>query len=145
MAAGVIFNLISKSGANQWHGAAYNYIENDAFNARSFFDPQKPRQRYDNYGGAVSGADHQEQDVLLFQRGPDGQSQSVDHYNHYAYSGYAAGGFRPDGLWSDIRSHNRKAFPEQYYSIGPVRFRRKQNPGLLPLASLLESPTTTAF
>jgi hypothetical protein len=52
---GDVFNLISKSGANQWHGAAYNYIENDAFNARSFFDPTKPRQRYDNYGGAVSG------------------------------------------------------------------------------------------
>jgi hypothetical protein len=52
---GDVFNLISKSGANQWHGAAYNYLENDAFNARSFFDKTKPRQRYDNYGGAVSG------------------------------------------------------------------------------------------
>ena len=52
---GDVFNLISKSGTNEWHGAAYDYIENDAFNARSYFDAQKPRQRYNNYGGAVAG------------------------------------------------------------------------------------------
>ena len=52
---GDVFNLISKSGGNQWHGAAYEYLENDALNARSFFDQQKGRQRYNNYGGAVSG------------------------------------------------------------------------------------------
>ena len=52
---GDVFNLISKSGANEWHGAAYEYDENDAFNARSYFDATKPRQRYNNYGGAVGG------------------------------------------------------------------------------------------
>jgi hypothetical protein len=52
---GDVFNLISKSGANQWHGAAYEYLQNDALNARSYFDGQKARQRYNNYGGAVSG------------------------------------------------------------------------------------------
>ena len=52
---GDVFNLISKSGGNQWHGAAYEYLENDALNARSFFDQQKGRVRYDNYGGAISG------------------------------------------------------------------------------------------
>ncbi|MGA1996361.1 MAG: carboxypeptidase regulatory-like domain-containing protein, partial [Bryobacteraceae bacterium] len=52
---GDVFNLISKSGANQWHGSAYDYLQNDDLNARSFFDTQKPRQRYNNYGGSVSG------------------------------------------------------------------------------------------
>jgi hypothetical protein len=52
---GDVFNLISKSGSNQWHGAAYEYLQNDALNARSYFDGQKARQRYNNYGGAVSG------------------------------------------------------------------------------------------
>jgi hypothetical protein len=52
---GDVFNVISKSGANQWHGSAYDYLQNDALNARSFFDIQKPRQRYNNYGGSVSG------------------------------------------------------------------------------------------
>jgi hypothetical protein len=52
---GDVFNLISKSGANQWHGSAYDYLQNDDLNARSFFDTQKPRQRYNDYGGSVSG------------------------------------------------------------------------------------------
>lgn len=52
---GDVFNLITKSGANQWHGAAYDYLQNDALNARSFFDGKIGRQRYNNFGGAVSG------------------------------------------------------------------------------------------
>ncbi|HEX4166231.1 MAG TPA: TonB-dependent receptor [Bryobacteraceae bacterium] len=53
---GAIFNVISKSGANQWHGSAYEYFENDALNARSFFDGAKAaRVRYDNFGGSVAG------------------------------------------------------------------------------------------
>jgi hypothetical protein len=53
---GAIFNVISKSGANQWHGAAYEYFENDALNARSFFDGSSAaRVRYDNFGGSVAG------------------------------------------------------------------------------------------
>jgi Carboxypeptidase regulatory-like domain len=53
---GAIFNVISKSGANQWHGSAYEYFENDALNARSFFDgTSAARVRYDNFGGSVGG------------------------------------------------------------------------------------------
>jgi len=52
---GDVFNIISKSGGNQWHGSAYDYLQNDALNARSFFDQKKGRVRYNDYGGAVSG------------------------------------------------------------------------------------------
>lgn len=53
---GAIFNVITKSGANQWHGAAYEYFENNALNARSFFDgASAARVRYDNFGGSVAG------------------------------------------------------------------------------------------
>ncbi len=55
---GAVFNQITKSGSNAWHGAAYEYFQNDALNARSYFDAPNqaiPKLRYDNYGGAVSG------------------------------------------------------------------------------------------
>jgi hypothetical protein len=53
---GAVFNQISKGGTNQWHGSAYEYFQNDALNARSFFDGKTvPRQRYDNFGGSVGG------------------------------------------------------------------------------------------
>src|SRR5207237_1322255 len=52
---GAVFNQISKGGTNQWHGALYEYIQNDAFNARSFFDRTVGNRRYHNFGGAVGG------------------------------------------------------------------------------------------
>jgi hypothetical protein len=54
---GNVFNLISKSGTNQFHGAAYEYFQNDALNARSYFNNSgaKARQRYNYFGGAVGG------------------------------------------------------------------------------------------
>lgn len=52
---GAVFNQISKGGTNQWHGSAYEYFQNDALNARSFFDTKVARQRYDNFGGSISG------------------------------------------------------------------------------------------
>jgi len=54
---GAVFNQISKGGTNDWHGAAYEYFQNNALNARSFFDGGigAPKLRYDNFGGSVGG------------------------------------------------------------------------------------------
>ena len=52
---GAVFNQISKSGSNTWHGTAYEYFQNDALNARDFFAPTVPFQRYNNFGGSISG------------------------------------------------------------------------------------------
>jgi hypothetical protein len=52
---GAVFNQISKGGTNQFHGSVYEYFQNDALNARSFFDKKVSRQRYDNFGGAIAG------------------------------------------------------------------------------------------
>jgi Carboxypeptidase regulatory-like domain len=54
---GNVFNLISKSGTNQFHGAAYEYFQNDALNARDYFNPTGPkaRQRYNYFGAAIGG------------------------------------------------------------------------------------------
>jgi hypothetical protein len=51
----VVYNQISKSGSNQWHGSAYEFLQNNAFNARSFFSPSVPLTKVNNFGGSVSG------------------------------------------------------------------------------------------
>ncbi len=51
-------NVITKSGTNQWHGSAYEYIQNTALNARGFGDaaPQpKSVEHWNTYGGSVGG------------------------------------------------------------------------------------------
>ncbi len=56
---GILFNQISKGGANNWHGAAYEYNQNDAYNARPYdFQPgtiNKNRVRFNNFGGSIGG------------------------------------------------------------------------------------------
>jgi hypothetical protein len=55
---GVIFNQISKGGTSQFHGSAYDYLQNDALNATQFgfvSQPAVPFLRYNNFGGSVGG------------------------------------------------------------------------------------------
>ncbi len=54
--SGGIVNAITKSGTNQIHGAAYEFVRNSAFDARNFFDQKDiPPFHRDQYGGALGG------------------------------------------------------------------------------------------
>jgi hypothetical protein len=53
---GSVFNVILKSGTDRFHGSAYDSVQNDAFNARSYFNNgAKAKVRYNYFGGAVGG------------------------------------------------------------------------------------------
>ncbi len=53
---GNVFNLISKTGSSQWHGVAYEYLQNDDLDARDYFNSgAKARVRFNNFGGSFSG------------------------------------------------------------------------------------------
>ena len=55
---GLHINLVSKSGTNQLHGAAYDYVQNTALNANQFLaSPGSPKQiqHYNQYGFDVGG------------------------------------------------------------------------------------------
>jgi Carboxypeptidase regulatory-like domain len=52
---GAVFNQISKSGTNQFHGSAYEYWQNDVMNASGFYTHTVPTLRYNEWGGSVGG------------------------------------------------------------------------------------------
>lgn len=54
-AAGAVTNVILKSGTNSIHGAAYEFFQNTALNARNFFDARVSAIRYNYFGGNVGG------------------------------------------------------------------------------------------
>ena len=52
-------NLLTKSGTNQFHGTAYEFVRNDKFNANTYFNnlagTTRPLLRYNDYGFTVGG------------------------------------------------------------------------------------------
>jgi hypothetical protein len=53
--AGVAFNLVTKAGTNQFHGAAFEYFRNDALDARNTFSPTNTELRFNDFGYNVGG------------------------------------------------------------------------------------------
>ncbi len=56
--SGSVVNLITKSGTNQLHGSLYEFLRNNAFDARNYFaDPHAPAPelRLNQFGGTLGG------------------------------------------------------------------------------------------
>src|SRR4029079_8776112 len=48
-------NVVTKSGSNAFHGSLFEYVRNDKFDARNFFDREKNPLRLNQFGGSVGG------------------------------------------------------------------------------------------
>lgn len=53
--SGAVVNAITKSGTNQLHGSAWEFVRNDTFDARNFFSLVVPKLRRNQFGGALGG------------------------------------------------------------------------------------------
>jgi hypothetical protein len=54
-AAGSVVNVQLKSGTNSFHGAAYEFLQNNDLDARSFFNPTVAPVHYNYFGGNIGG------------------------------------------------------------------------------------------
>ena len=54
-ASGGVMNVVIRSGSNEFHGAAYEFLQNSAMNARSFFIPKLGHLAYNYVGGNLGG------------------------------------------------------------------------------------------
>ncbi|MBS1815953.1 MAG: TonB-dependent receptor [Acidobacteria bacterium] len=52
--AGGVINMVSRAGTNKYHGTAYEFLRNDAFDANNYFTGVS-RLRYNQFGGTFGG------------------------------------------------------------------------------------------
>ncbi len=88
-------NVITKSGTNQWHGSAYEFIQNTALNARGFYNSKGPKavEHWNTYGGSVGGPVIKNKlfFFFLYQRNP--ASSPTSGLYTYPTAAMAAGNF----------------------------------------------------
>lgn len=76
---GGIISMVTKSGTNEWHGSAFEFLRNDDFNANTFFNKANglPRDvlKRNQYGGTAGGPI--KKDKFFFFVGYQGQRLSA--------------------------------------------------------------------
>jgi hypothetical protein len=80
--AGGQINVITKSGANRFHGSAFEFLRNTAFDGTNYFSSIKDDHKQNEFGGTIGGpikrdklfffADYQGNRVILGQSGGTG-------------------------------------------------------------------------
>jgi hypothetical protein len=53
--AGAVVNVVTRSGTNEWHGGAFEFVRNRVFNARNTFSPVQDFLKRNQFGAFVGG------------------------------------------------------------------------------------------
>jgi hypothetical protein len=53
--SGAAINVTTRGGTNEYHGALWEYLRNDIFDARNFFSPDVTMLRFNNFGWNAGG------------------------------------------------------------------------------------------
>ncbi|MFZ0302134.1 MAG: carboxypeptidase regulatory-like domain-containing protein [Terracidiphilus sp.] len=95
---GAFFNTVTRSGTNHFHGTAYEYLRNNDFDARNYFDvtPGAPAFHQNQFGASVGGPI--KRDRMFFFGNYEGFRQLVpnDEYNLVPNSDQESGNFSAD-------------------------------------------------
>jgi hypothetical protein len=65
-AAGANVNLATKSGSNELHGAAFEFLRNNVLDSREVFATTRPQFRYNDFGGTIGGPIKKDKTFWLF-------------------------------------------------------------------------------
>jgi len=95
---GAFVNVVTRSGTNQFHGTAYEYLRNNDFDARNYFDVTKstPPFHQNQFGVSVGGPI--KQNKIFFFANYEGFRQLVpnDNYNLVPTATQESGNFSSD-------------------------------------------------
>src|SRR5689334_1703672 len=81
---GTVVNVVTRSGTNQFHGSAYDFLRNDKLNANNFFNNEAGVKiapvRWNNFGATIGGPIKKDRTFFFFDY--EGTRSSVAHTNN---------------------------------------------------------------
>ena len=54
--SGSVLNVVTQSGTGAWHGGVFEFLRNNALNAKGYFDPTTADFKQNDFGGTLGGA-----------------------------------------------------------------------------------------
>ena len=134
--AGGVFNIVTRSGTNNFHGSVYEYFRNDIFDARTFFQSTgaKPELRQNQYGGSIGGPIFRDRTFFFF-----------DYEGFRSVAGVTDTGTVPTmAEYDDINSLNGGS-PQALLSTSNGTAGLPINPISLAYLKLFPAPTNSAL
>src|SRR6476661_1404302 len=104
----------TRSGTNDLHGSVFDYLRNDKFDARGFFQPQRTINRQNEFGGVIGGP-------VILPKIYNGRNKT---FFFFVYSGFRF----------------RQGAPNSIQSLIPLDYRQGD---FSPFGSLIYDPATT--
>ena len=132
--AGATINLVTKSGTRDFHGTLFEFVRNDAFDARSFFAPSVDPLRFNDFGGTIGGPVYiprkfnTSRDKLFFFFSEEWKytRQGQTNVNVVPTALERAGDFRGSTLAAPVDPLNGVAFPDR---VVPAARWSRNGPG----------------
>ncbi len=93
-----VFNVITKSGTNQWHGSLFEFVQNDKLEARNFFAPTITPLRWNEYGGSVGGPIKRDKAFFFFSYQNNPTNTVTPTFYTYPTAAMRTGDFSAPGL-----------------------------------------------
>jgi hypothetical protein len=93
-----VIDVITKGGSNTFHGTAYDFLQNDDFDATNWFATSKPAKRYNQFGANLGGPILKNKVFAFFDySGLRSQTASVNR-DRVPTAAERTGDFSADGL-----------------------------------------------
>jgi hypothetical protein len=148
-ATGAVVSVVSRGGANTIHGAAYEFVRNQAFDAQNAFDTSKLGYHLNQFGGSFGGPI--KKDKLFYYANYEGGRQSISPSANLSTVPTTAeragnfGGLLPGGVSATIydpTTYNPSTFTETAFPGNAIPSGRI-NAGMLALLNgLYPNPNT---